>query len=409
VQVFDHDAYILNNPNLACGDMALSYSGYGDADAMVPLPDAAMPLTWSSYPTDASMITYDTNPAPEGGQIVFFCFNYLAVDQTRVSLLENSVLWLLTPEFGSSSVSGQVTLQGEVDFSGVTVSAIPGGGSVVTGADGTYTLPGLFAGPYQIRVEKTNWGTQVTDVSLSEGEHLTDINFDLSPTSELDVCSYPGLAISDYNTVSDAMPVVASGTISEVEVFVDITHTYQGDLIVTLTSPLGTDVVLHNRTGGSDDDIYGWYPTELDPDEDLGVYTGEELTGDWTLTVADEAGGDQGTFNAWCLHFIYDDDSVAAVSTPKMVVALYDNYPNPFNPITNIKFDLPKAGRVRLDIFDVSGRLVRTLVDENRVAASHSVTWDGTDNRGGKVASGAYYYRLQAGGRVITHKMMLVK
>ena len=77
--------------------------------------------------------------------------------------------------------------------------------------------------------------------------------------------------------------------------------------------------------------------------------------------------------------------------------------------MTNIKFDLPRAGHVRLDIFDVSGRLVRTLVDENRPAAVHTVMWDGTDNRGGRVASGAYYYRLQTGTQTATHKMLLVK
>ena len=130
---------------------------------------------------------------------------------------------------------------------------------------------------------------------------------------------------------------------------------------------------------------------------------------DQTLTVADEAYGDQGWFNEWCLHFIYDDGSLAAINAPKLVLALHENFPNPFNPITHIKFDLPKAGHVRLDVFDVSGRLVRTLVDEDRAAASHRVTWDGTDNRGARAASGAYYYRLQTGNSVITNKMMLVK
>ena len=61
------------------------------------------------------------------------------------------------------------------------------------------------------------------------------------------------------------MSVARAGTISEVEVFVDITHTYQGDLIVTLTSPAGTDVILHSRTGSPTDDLYGWYPADLAP------------------------------------------------------------------------------------------------------------------------------------------------
>jgi subtilisin-like proprotein convertase family protein len=501
VGVNDPDAYILNNPNHACVPLALTYVGYGDSDAMVPLPDAEMPMNWSTYPEDASVITYDPNPAPEGGQIVFFTFNYLAVDQGRYSLLENAVLWLLTPEFGTSSVSGQAVLMDESDFSGITISATPNGGSVVTGPDGTYSLDGLFAGTYQIRAEKTNWATQVLDVTLSEGENLTDVNFVLTPTSELDVCSTPGLPINDYETVSDVISVAVAGTISDVEVYVNVTHTFQGDLILTLTSPEGIEVVLHDRSGGSTDNIIGWYPTELAPAGDLGAFTGEELFGDWTLSVSDEAGGDQGTFNEWCLHFIYEEGPVSAGVTPFMVevvtggmeltwqvdplgldgynvyrrtddtylmrlnssllpigsgqlvyidageglangvtvyytytlvvdgqesgfseeveatfksglpsvFALYDNYPNPFTPLTNIKFDLPKSGHVRLDIFDVSGRLIRILVDENRTAASHTVVWDGTDNRGGRVASGAYYYRLQTGSYSNTHKMLLLK
>ncbi len=501
VNVADPGTYILNNPNPACGDMALTYNGYGDADAMVPLAGAEKPLTWTDYPTDASMITYDANPAPEGGQLVYFAFNYGAVDQSRVALLENSVLWLLTPEFGTSSISGQVVLPDAPDYSGVTVSAIPNGGSVVTGPDGTYTLPGLYAGTYQVRVEKTNWATQVADITLNDNENLTGVDFVLNPVSEMTVTSTPGLAIGDNTTVNDAMDLAVAGTISEIRVFVDITHTYQGDLIVTLSSPLRGDVILHNRTGGSEDNIYGWYPTDLTPAGDLGSLTGEEMFGEWTLTVSDLAGGDQGVFNEWSLHFIYDEGPVAAVVAPLMVeartggmglvwqvdpvgfdgynvyrrtadsgrvrlnsevlpigdgqlsfmdtgdgvtngatvfysaalvregqemghseeieaifksgvplaLALYDNYPNPFNPITTIKFDLPKSGPVRLDVFDVSGRLIRTLVNETRTAAAYSVIWDGTDNRGGRAASGAYYYRLMTDNRVITHKMMLVK
>ena len=260
-----------------------------------------------------------------------------------------------------------------------------------------------------VPVEKFSWGTQVADVTLSDGEHLMDVNFVMGPTTELEVCSTPGLVINDNTVVSDMIAVTQSGTISEASVYVNITHTYQGDLVLTLTSPDGVDVVLHSRSGGTDENIIGWYPAELDPVGDLGTLAGEDVAGEWTLTVADQAGGDQGVFHEWCLHFIYDDESVSAVETPEMVLALHKNYPNPFNPITNIKFDLPKAGHVTLNIFDVSGRLVRTLVNENRAAASYTVTWDGTDNRGGKAASGAYYYRLQTGDRVITHKMMLVK
>ncbi|MFH1844214.1 MAG: T9SS type A sorting domain-containing protein, partial [bacterium] len=89
--------------------------------------------------------------------------------------------------------------------------------------------------------------------------------------------------------------------------------------------------------------------------------------------------------------------------------ALRNNYPNPFNPLTNIEFDLPKAGQVSLFIYDVSGRLVKTLINEALPAAKHLVQWDGTDGSSRRVASGVYYYRLDTGNDAATKRMMLVK
>lgn len=93
---------------------------------------------------------------------------------------------------------------------------------------------------------------------------------------------------------------------------------------------------------------------------------------------------------------------------------LVQNYPNPFNPTTNIEFRIPPGGRsefgfIELAIYDISGRLVKTLVSENRVAGSYSVQWDGSNDLGQKVSSGIYIYRLQAGNFVRARKMVLLK
>jgi hypothetical protein len=84
-------------------------------------------------------------------------------------------------------------------------------------------------------------------------------------------------------------------------------------------------------------------------------------------------------------------------------------YPNPFNPATTIKFATPRSGMVDLKIYDLAGRHVRTLVNGQKTAGYHSVMWDGTDHKGRGVASGAYYYRLQAEGFEETQKMLLIK
>ncbi len=89
--------------------------------------------------------------------------------------------------------------------------------------------------------------------------------------------------------------------------------------------------------------------------------------------------------------------------------ALEQNFPNPFNPSTTIAFSIAEPGRVRLGIYDVAGRLVRTLVDERTSADHYIVEWDGYDNRGARVSSGVYFYRIVAGKHTQTRKMVLVE
>ena len=90
--------------------------------------------------------------------------------------------------------------------------------------------------------------------------------------------------------------------------------------------------------------------------------------------------------------------------------ALYQNVPNPFNPTTLIPYDVAgSGGRVSLKIFDVSGRLVRTLVDEEQTAGRKIAMWDGKNERGHNIASGVYFYRLRAPGFEKTLKMTFVQ
>ena len=88
---------------------------------------------------------------------------------------------------------------------------------------------------------------------------------------------------------------------------------------------------------------------------------------------------------------------------------LHQNHPNPFNPTTLIEFDLAEASAVRLAIFDVNGRTVRTLVADGRAAGHHTVRWDGRDGAGVPVASGVYFYLLETGGYEQTRRMVLLK
>ena len=89
--------------------------------------------------------------------------------------------------------------------------------------------------------------------------------------------------------------------------------------------------------------------------------------------------------------------------------ALHPNYPNPFNPSTNFSIALPVDSKVSLKVYNVAGQLVRTVVNETMPAGYHTVTWDGTNSTGDKVASGVYFYKRDAGKFSKTMKMVMTK
>jgi hypothetical protein len=100
--------------------------------------------------------------------------------------------------------------------------------------------------------------------------------------------------------------------------------------------------------------------------------------------------------------------SVLASPVP-VPFSLAQNTPNPFNPSTTLRFGLPEADQVCLAVYDVTGALVRTLVDGHVEAGMRDVVWDGLDANGREVASGVYVYRLTAKQGVVTKRMTLLR
>lgn len=97
------------------------------------------------------------------------------------------------------------------------------------------------------------------------------------------------------------------------------------------------------------------------------------------------------------------------IEAPELPLTLYQNFPNPFNPATTIRYYLPAAGHVRLDIFDASGKLVVTLADKQTEKGAHAAEWKGKNASGGQVKSGVYFYRLATREKTLTHKMVLLR
>ncbi len=100
----------------------------------------------------------------------------------------------------------------------------------------------------------------------------------------------------------------------------------------------------------------------------------------------------------------WNENSIISKVGKPTVYALKQNYPNPFNPTTNISFDLPKESTVQLQIYDIQGKLVSTLVNERMDEGTHSVSYNSSG-----LPSGVYFYRLQTDEFTDIKRMLLLK
>lgn len=88
---------------------------------------------------------------------------------------------------------------------------------------------------------------------------------------------------------------------------------------------------------------------------------------------------------------------------------LLQNYPNPFNSSTTIEYEIPKAGKVEIKIFDITGRLIKDIVSKKQPAGTYKTVWNGTNKSNKKVASGFYAYTIKFENKILSKKMILLK
>jgi PKD repeat protein len=195
------------------------------------------------------------------------------------------------------------------------------------------------------------------------------------------------LTLTDYVTVAE--PVVASFAVSD----------------TTGLAPLEIDF-----TDQSTGDVTFWRWDFGDATTDTVQHPTHTYTemGDFTVTLITGNSCSQDT-----LVLVEKVHVVGITGVDPAVVnrfVLGQNVPNPFNPITTIHFELPTATRVRLQVYDISGRLVRTLLNgESLGAGRQEVIWYGKNDSGRQVAAGVYFYHLNAGSFQDTKRMTLVK
>ncbi|HAX49162.1 MAG TPA: T9SS type A sorting domain-containing protein [Ignavibacteria bacterium] len=227
------------------------------------------------------------------------------------------------------------------------------------------------------------------------------------------------------NMTDDSIVISGNSVISDINLFVGINHTFDADIDMVLIAPNGDSVLVCADffAAGNNDNIvtifddnadsslvnnrYVDISTRIKPLNNMNTaFSGDNPNGVWRLRIRDDNTSDTGRMYVWGLQ-INNSPLVGVQSVSSEIPVQYElsqNYPNPFNPVTNIRFSIPKEGFVTLKVFDITGREVRTLINEDLGAGKYNIDFSGAD-----LASGVYFYRMETGSFSEVKKMILVK
>jgi hypothetical protein len=168
----------------------------------------------------------------------------------------------------------------------------------------------------------------------------------------------------------------------------------------------GSAYVFERNAVGTWGQVARLLPTDGASLDNFGVAV--SISGDYAVVGA-YADDDNGLSSGSAYVFELPSSGSAVAERGTKRFALSQNTPNPFNPSTTIRFDLPVASAVRLAIYSTSGQLARTLVDSRIDAGTHQVVWDGLDALRSEVSSGVYLYRLTSAEGTLVRRMLLVR
>ncbi len=222
---------------------------------------------------------------------------------------------------------------------------------------------------------------------------------------------------SDSTGLTDTIFVPVHVMIEEINFFVGIGvfhEPWAENVWVDVYSPAGGRVRLNGWDVPRRHWYYVWYDTEREVDGPghLDDYVGLDSYGSWSMNAFDMFDDRELTWFYWIIE-IYGEPMTGLEDRDLSGIPedfeLLGNYPNPFNSSTAIQFGLPEQAEVKIEIYDVLGRLVRVLTKETLPAGYHRVVWAGHDEEKSSVSSGVYLLRMKTGDRSFDKRMTLIK
>jgi hypothetical protein len=237
-----------------------------------------------------------------------------------------------------------------------------------------------------------------------------------------------GIAFNDTQPASDTLNIGSTGLAKyqqpfDLSIRIDeVIHDYVSDLEFTLTHLSVFDTLIYRVDGGGGVNFINTVLNDnlgipfanssapftgfFRPYNPLASFMSTPASGEWILTITDHKAGDDGVFDGWSL--IISQSTIVNIIEEENEIpngfALYQNYPNPFNPTTEISWQSAFNSMVTIEIYNLRGQKVRSLIHQTFPAGLHSVRFDGTG-----LASGIYFYSIKAGDFVAVKKMILMK
>lgn len=216
----------------------------------------------------------------------------------------------------------------------------------------------------------------------------------------------------EVQTITSSLDIAESGTIDNLTVSMNITHTWVGDLTVKLISPQGTEVILFEEICWDSDDVAAVFNDNgntvfcgsspalngiLMPKESLSAFNGQSQEGIWTLSVFDEFGEDGGALNSWSLNICKTEPGLG---TEETAFDHFSLYPNPNNGNFNIRFNSVTGNDIRIGVYDMRGRQIFGQVYANNGFFEQSLGL-------GNASAGVYLVTVADGDRKITKRIIV--
>lgn len=217
--------------------------------------------------------------------------------------------------------------------------------------------------------------------------------------SSKEFCSSKSVAIPDKVVVYDSIYCAIDSTISDLNIKLDVTHTYVDDIEAKIIAPGGEEVQLFSYIGDSGDNytntVFDQQASTLisdgtapftgffKPVGNLTSLNGKSSKGFWKIRFYDRTSSDVGTLNSWCLQFTFPNTGVNIQENYLSKENTIKVFPNPTKDITNISINCVEVSTVSIDIFDISGRKIESLTNESYEIGTHSIQWNTTNFENG--------------------------